>query len=229
MLSIENNSFRIIGVLDDQSTGGYMPIQAAYQLLADKEQGVYDSIILKVKDSTQLDATIEKINTRLMLSRHVTDRNKDFTISSNAQMEATRADMMNPINIFLLAIAGVSLIVGGVGVANTLFTSVLERTKEIGIMKAIGARNGDILLIFVFNAGLIGLVGGILGVAFGALLSGILPAFTGGTPLGRGDSIVSESTAILALTVSVAIGIIAGIIPAYNASKLKPADALRYE
>jgi putative ABC transport system permease protein len=131
--------------------------------------------------------------------------------------------------MFLLAIAAVSLIVGAVGVANTMFTSVLEKTKEIGIMKAIGARNKDILLIFLFNAALIGLIGGVLGVLLGMILSGAMQSLLGGTPFARGSTLVTMSSIIWALSVSVIVGIVAGIIPAYQGSKLKPVDALRYE
>ena len=131
---------------------------------------------------------------------------------------------------FLMAIAAVSLIVGAVGVANTMFTSVLEKTKEIGIMKAIGARNHDILLIFLFNSAFIGLVGGIIGIIFGSFLSLSLPSLLAGLPFGRGGAtLVSLHWIILALLVSMGVGIIAGIVPAFQASKLKPVDALRYE
>ena len=131
---------------------------------------------------------------------------------------------------FLLAIAAVSLIVGSIGIANTMFTSVLEKTKEIGIMKAIGARNQDILLIFLFNAAFIGLVGGLLGIILGTMLSGFMPALMGGLPLGRsGIAIVTFNSMAMALSVSVTVGILAGIIPAYQASKLRPVYSLRYE
>jgi putative ABC transport system permease protein len=110
-----------------------------------------------------------------------------------------------------------------------MFTSVLEKTKEIGIMKAIGARNKDILLIFLFNAAFIGLVGGIIGIILGTILSGYMPALMGGLPMSRGTAIVTINSIAMALSVSVSVGILAGIIPAYQASKLRPVDALRYE
>lgn len=229
MISIEGSAFRVVGILESQSTSIYMPIQMAYQVLDDKDNGVYDSIIVKIKDEDNLDAVIEKIENKLMLSRHVTEKDRDFTVSSNKQIQEQRAEIMASMNMFLIAIAAVSLIVGAVGIANTMFTSVLEKTKQIGIMKAIGARNKDILLIFLFNAGLIGLVGGILGIFLGALLSGSLPALMGQTFLTRGGTIVSMNSIIMAITVSFLVGMIAGIIPAYKGSRLKPVDALRYE
>lgn len=229
MLTIGSNVFRVVGILDDTSTSIYMPIQGAYQVLDDKENGVYDSIVIKIKDEDDLEAVMEKITNKLMLVRHVTTKTKDFSLSSSKLMQETRSEMMASMNLFLLALAAVSLIVGAVGIANTMFTSVLERTKEIGIMKAIGARNKDILQIFLINAGLIGLIGGIIGIILGATLSGAIPSLLGQVGFFRGGTLVSVSSVMIALSVSVGVGILAGIIPAYQASKLRPVDALRYE
>jgi len=229
MITIEENVFRIVGILDDSSTSIYMPIQMAYQVLDDKENDIYDSIVIKIKNEDQLDEVIEKIEAKLMLVRHVTERTKDFSITSSKQMQETRSEMMSSMNTFLVAIAAVSLIVGAVGIANTMFTSVLERTKEIGIMKSIGARNKDIMIIFLLNAALIGLVGGFLGIILGTILSGVLPALMGEVGMLRGGTFVAFNSIIIALSVSVIIGVASGIIPAHKASKLKPVDALRYE
>lgn len=229
MLTIEGSAFRVVGILDDASTSIYMPIALAFQVIPDKTLNQYDSFVVKVRNEDQLDATIATIEERMRLARHVTNATQDFTVSSRKEMQASRASMLSSMNAFLLAIAAVSLIVGAVGVANTMFTSVLEKTKEIGIMKAIGARNSDILKIFLFNAAFIGLVGGLIGVVFGILLSGFLPALMGGALPFRGGTFVSLNSIILALSVSVFVGIAAGSIPAYQASKLKPVDALRYE
>lgn len=227
MITIENRTFRVVGILDDQSRSIYMPIQMAYQVIGDKENGKYDTLVVKIKDEDQLDEVMAKIENKLMTSRHVTQDDKDFTVTSSKKMQEKRAEMVSSMNTFLLAIAAVSLIVGSVGIANTMFTSVLEKTKEIGIMKAIGARNNDILLIFLFNAAFIGLVGGIIGIFLGAILSYFLPSLLGDAPIS--NITVSSNSIIIALFVSVVVGILAGIIPAYQASKLRPVDALRYE
>lgn len=229
MVTIEDNVFRVVGILDDTSNSIYMPIQMAYQMLTDKTNGVYDSIVIKVKDQNTLNETISKIEKRLMIVRHVTAKNMDFSISSRMEMQQARSQMMSSMNAFLIALAAVSLIVGAVGVANTMFTSVLEKTKEIGIMKAIGARNRDILSIFLLNSALIGLVGGFLGIILGTILSGVLPALLGQVNMLRGGTFVSINSMIIAISVSVSIGLIAGFLPAYQASRLKPVDALRYE
>ncbi len=229
MTTINGSAFRVVGILDDQSNNIYMPIQMAYQVIPEKTNDIYDTLVVKIKNEDQLDEVITKIENKLMTARHVTTKNKDFSVSSRKEMQQARADTMNSMNTFLLAIAAVSLIVGSIGIANTMFTSVLEKTKEIGIMKAIGARNPDILTIFLFNAAFIGLVGGIIGIILGTILSGFMPALMGGLPMARGTAIVSLNSIIMALSVSVTVGILAGIIPAYQASKLKPVDALRYE
>ncbi len=229
MTTINGSAFRVVGILDDQSNSIYMPLQMAYQVIPEKTPGVYDTLVVKIKDENMLDEVITKIQDKLMTVRHVTQKNMDFSITSRKEMQQTRADTMNSMNTFLLAIAAVSLIVGSIGIANTMFTSVLEKTKEIGIMKAIGARNQDILLIFLFNAAFIGLVGGIIGIILGTMLSGFMPALMGGLPMARGTTLVTLNSIIMALSVSVIVGIVAGIIPAYQASKLKPVDALRYE
>ncbi|HJX05124.1 MAG TPA: ABC transporter permease [Candidatus Nanoarchaeia archaeon] len=230
-LTYENKSsiFRVVGIIDDNSNSIYIPIQMAFQVLSDKEKDEYDSITIKIEDENQLDATMAKIEKKLMLVRHVTNSTKDFSLTSSAKMEETMSEMRSTMSSFLVAIAAVSLIVGAIGIANTMFTSVLEKTKDIGIMKAIGARNRDILIIFLLNAMLIGLVGGLLGVIFGGILSGVLPALMGESGMLRGGTFVSLNSVLMALGVSVSVGLAAGAIPAYKGSKLRPVDALRYE
>ena len=133
--------------------------------------------------------------------------------------------------LFLGAIAAVSLLVGAVGIANTMFTSVLEKTKEIGTMKAIGAKNRDVLMIFLMNSAMVGFVGGIFGVILGSLLSLVFPMLGMAMMRGGGSSgvIFSPSLMIGGIALAVSIGVISGVVPAYRASKLKPVDALRYE
>jgi len=229
MVSIGGNAFRVVGVLNDQNNGVYMPIQMASTVIPDKTNGVYDDIIVRVRNVNQLNETMTAMTANLAMSRHVTGKTQDFSITSSQQLQATISSTLSAMSTFLIAIAAVSLIVGAVGVANTMFTSVLEKTKEIGIMKAIGARNHDILMIFLFNAALIGLIGGILGIILGIILSGFIPLLLAGTQFSRGGSLVTMSSIVLSLSVALFVGIIAGIVPAYQGSKLKPVDALRYE
>ena len=151
-------------------------------------------------------------------------------------MQATIGQTLSVLTIFLSAIAGISLFVGAIGIANTMFTSVLEKTGDIGIMKAIGTRNKDILAIFLLNSGLIGFVGGVGGVIVGVAASTLINSVAGisSTGGGRGMASLFSSSSISlplvfgALLFAVLIGMIAGAIPAYRASKLNPVDALRY-
>jgi len=234
-ITIEGRLFKIVGILKESGSGGddnriFMPIEQARNVIEDAGNEKIDSIVIKVKDANFVTERTSEIDSRLMLSRHVTNRTKDFTVtSSQATLERVQG-VTETFTLFLGAIAAVSLIVGAVGIANTMFTSVLEKTKEIGIMKAIGARNFDIMMIFLLNSGLVGLVGGFLGVGLGSAISFVLPNFLSGIgPGGSVRTVIPASLLIEALLISIIIGMIAGAIPAYRASKLKPVDALRYE
>jgi putative ABC transport system permease protein len=237
VLTIEEKSFKVVGILDEgtgKSSNGlsiYMPLQSAYQVLDDKTKNEYDSITVIAKDSTDIDSVVAKIEKKLDIVRHVnTIDDKDYTVISMKQILEQISSVIGLITLFLGFVAGISLFVGAVGIANTMFTAVLEKTKEIGIMKAIGARNKDIMLIFLFYSGIIGIIGGIIGVFFGIVASYLLGGGLFSTPRGDPiDTVVSLQIVLLALFISVVVGILAGMIPAYQGSKLKPVDALRYE
>ena len=131
---------------------------------------------VKAKSEDLVDTVMEDIEKKLMISRHIIQEDdRDFSVTASKSMAESVTEMMSSMTLFLGAIAAVSLLVGAVGIANTMFTSVLEKTKEIGTMKAIGAKNRDILMIFLFNSAMVGLVGGILGVMLGALVSAVFP------------------------------------------------------
>jgi putative ABC transport system permease protein len=137
--------------------------------------------------------------------------------------------MTTAISGFLAGIAGISLLVGGVGVMNTMFTSVLERTKEIGVMKAVGAKNAHVLSIFLIESGLMGLVGGIVGTVLGLGLSALASTAIGRLYDIKLIMVASPTLIIITLFGSFAIGAIAGLWPAWRASRLQVVDALRYE
>jgi putative ABC transport system permease protein len=236
VITIAGRAFRVVGILEESTGFGggdttvIMPLHSAYEILEDKTKDVYDSITVKAREGSDIDLVVEKIEKKLMIIRHVTEKEKDFTVVSMKQIQQQITDITGTITVFLGAIAAVALIVGAVGIANTMFTSVLEKTKEIGIMKAIGARNKDILFIFLFNSGLMGLIGGLIGVIFGFTISKAIPFLMPAAADGsRMVTSVSIQIVLIALTVSVSIGMISGVIPAYSGSKLRPVDALRYE
>ena len=236
VVTINGKSVRIVGILTEEGGYGdrsiYMPINVAVNLITDAKKDVFDTITVKAKSEDLVDTVMEDITDKLMISRHIVrEDDVDFSVTASKSMAESVTEMTSSMTLFLGAIAAVSLLVGAVGIANTMFTSVLEKTKEIGTMKAIGAKNRDILMIFLFNSAMVGFVGGIFGVMLGALVSALFPML--GVTLmrsGGGTSIsLSPHLMVLGLGLAVMIGVISGVVPAYRASKLKPVDALRYE
>jgi len=231
-VTIEGKSFKVVGILESGS-GVYMPISVARVILEDVGNDEFDSISVKIKDIDIVDDTVALIEKKLMFLRGILDeKKKDFSVSNPSAMQETMQETMNTMGLFLGAIAAISLLVGGIGIANTMFTSVMEKTKDIGIMKAIGAQNKDILLIFLFNSGLIGFVGGLGGVILGVFGSGLISSLVsseGGMTRMFGNTAITPELLIGALLFSIIVGMIAGAIPAYRASKLNPVDALRYD
>ena len=237
-VSLNNKTFVVVGILKEAGNGGednklIMNINSARNLLPDFEKNSFSSLIVKTTDQELVDSVLADIDAKLSIVRHTTEKTKDYTITSAKATQERIADITSTMTLFLGAIAFVSLIVGAVGIANTMFTSVIEKTKEIGIMKAIGAKNRDIMAIFLINAGLVGLVGGIIGILLGSMISSMIPSLglrlMGGAGGGGAlTTVISPSLLIYALLLSLAIGMISGAIPSYRASKLKPVDALRY-
>jgi len=234
-VTIAGKTFKVVGILTDGS-GVYIPIQTARDLFSGVGTKEFNSISVKISDVALANETVNEINQKLMLERGILQESKkDFTVSNPTATQQTIQQTLGTMSLFLGAIAAISLIVGAIGIANTMFTSVLEKTREIGIMKAIGAKNKDILIIFLMNAGMIGFVGGFGGVILGVIGSSLISSLAAGQATGGGLGRVFGATAITptlligSLLFSVIIGMIAGAIPAYRASKLRPVDALRYE
>ena len=186
-----------------------------------------DQIIVQVDDEAQIKEIAEKTKKKLLNSRDLTEKTIDFIVLTPEELLASFSSVLSIITGFLLGIAAISLLVGGIGIANTMYTSVLERTKEIGVMKSIGARNRDILLIFLIESAFLGLVGGIVGALMGLALAFI--AATGASSALGIDFKVTLSLPLLlsAISFSLLIGVISGILPAFQASKLNPVEALR--
>ena len=179
-------------------------------------------IVVAADPSYDTNTVAAEIEEELISLHHVTSTTEDFTIMTAATVQSAVASVTNTLSLFLGGIASISLIVGGIGVANTMFMSVLEQTKYIGLLKALGMRSRDVLLLFMLEAGVIGLVGGVLGVALSIGVSAILEQF--GVP-----SAITIDLVLLGLGFSVVVGLISGLVPARNAASLEPIDALRYE
>jgi len=236
-ITIEGKIFKVVGIFKEGENDNavIIPLDPARDLLEDIDEDEFTSITIKADNVDDIvNKTLPAIERKLMLSRGILkEEDRDFSVSSLLEIQSTITETLNTMSIFLGAIAAISLIVGAIGISNTMFTSVLEKTKEIGVMKAIGAKNRDILFIFLFNSGMIGFVGGIGGVIFGSVASGYIGLLVNGAGNGMGrmlgNTALSPQLLIFAFLFSIIIGMIAGAIPAYRASRLKPVDALRYE
>jgi len=182
-------------------------------------------IVVKATGGGKVDDTKEDIRA-LLLDRH--DYEEDFTVQTQNDLTATARNVSRTLTMLLGAIAGISLVVGGIGIMNIMLVSVSERTREIGIRKAVGASSSDILLQFVVEAIIVTLVGGAVGVLAGVVAARIAD----GQDFGTGSSVttvVAPWSVFVALGVSVLIGLFFGIYPAFRASRLNPIEALRAE
>ncbi|MEK6915356.1 MAG: ABC transporter permease [Nanoarchaeota archaeon] len=186
-----------------------------------------DFIEVKVKNRELIDSAEKDIEDLLRDRRNVKIGEEDFEVSTPEASLSTVNQILTGIQIFVAMIAIISIIVGSLGIVNTMTTSVLERVKEIGIMKAIGAKNSDIFYQFFIEAGLLGLVGGVVGILFGISI-GYFGTFTINSFLGASTSPqINWSLIIITFLGSFCIGAISGIIPAIRAANLKPVEALR--
>lgn len=198
---------------------GRMPL-TTYQKLFDSQGTGYTTLILEAKDPENLAQSMT--DAKEVLGNIVGDPEL-YEINVENNGAASFDSILSTLNIFVTFVAGISLFVGGIGVMNIMLVSVVERTKEIGIRKAIGATDFDILLQFLMESVILTGIGGILGIAFGLSLATLIGYFIGIVP------IFSLFTIILALTISMAIGIVFGVTPAKKAAQLNPVDALRTE
>lgn len=185
---------------------------------------IVSSIALTVSDEEQADTVVEEI-TSLLRTRHRLGPNvdNDFGIKSMQEIAETVTEATGTMTLLLGAIAAISLLVGGIGVMNIMLVSVLERTREIGIRKALGARERDIWAQFLLEAAFLTFAGGIIGVIVGWIVSYLVSS------MGLMTTLVTADIIILAVSVSVGIGLFFGFYPAWNASRLNPIEALRSE
>ncbi len=223
--------FEVVGILKKSSSFQinmvyFIPREDLEEILGIKNE--YDMIIAQVEDRDRIEEISESIKKELMRLRGLDEGEEDFTIQTPLQAISSVNTILDIINIIVAGIAGISLAVGGIGIANTMYTSILERRKEIGIMKAIGAKNSDIAQIFLIESGLLGLVGGILGAIVGISIA-FLGAGIANQALEENLFKVSISYTLIfsAIAFSFVIGALSGVLPAIQASKTNVVDALR--
>ena len=226
-ITINKVEFKIVGILEEIGNAQddnqiNIPLEAARKIFQEPER--VDTIIAQVKSSSDIPLLQEKIEKELERKRGDTN----FQVLTADQILEQINQILGIMQAVLIGIAAISLLVGAIGIMNSMYTSVLERTKDIGIMKAIGARNSDILQIFIIESGMIGLVGGLLGTALGTGMAFAIGSFS----KSAGFLLIIKIEIVVlvfGLLFAFIVGIVSGVLPAYQASKLKPVDALRYE
>jgi len=232
-LTINGEDFRVKIILNPIGNPGddrliYMSIDKARELFGIEER--VDTVIVQVEEGKDVQDMAERIRKKLFNTRGVDEKTRDFSILTPEELIEVFGVILNIITGFLVGVAAISLLVGGIGIANTMYTSVLERTKEIGIMKSIGAKNSDVFFIFVIESGLLGLVGGIFGVLIGV---GVGEAIEYIAVNQLGTTLLAVATPawlfVGSLMFAFLAGAISGSLPAVRASKINPVDALRYE
>ncbi len=230
VIRIKGVRFRIIGVTKSKGTTGFMnrddlifvPLSTSQRYLSGDDFVSY--INIRAKDSATMPVLQQQV-TNILLQRHnIADPEQaDFSIMTQADIVETASSITKTFTILLASIAGISLLVGGIGIMNMMLTTVTERTREIGLRQALGAKKNEIRLQFLAEAVMITLIGGVLGVILGWVLATAINNFA------DISTQISLSSIILAFGVSAVIGIVFGYYPASRAAGLNPIDALRYE
>jgi len=235
-IRIEGHPFRIIGVLESKGGGSFgsqdnvilVPITTAKVRLLNRERDEVDIVYVQAIDPSSVPLASEEV-AHILRTRHRTELGADdFTIFTQQDFLSVASTITSVLTIFLGGIAAISLLVGGIGIMNIMLVSVTERTREIGLRKAVGARKSDILIQFLTESSLLSLIGGIIGIIVGWLISSLIGriAASTGTPLTPN---ISLGAILLATIFSTAVGLFFGIYPANRAANLEPVEALRYE
>ena len=236
-IRINNVNFRVIGLMEEKGGSGFndqddlvlVPLNTAQRRLfpARRPDGSFrvDQILAEVISEERQDAAIAEMTLALRQSRGVTFRDEDdFTILSQDEVVGALGQITGVLTVFLGVIAGISLLVGGIGIMNIMLVSVTERTREIGLRKAVGAKRRDILWQFLTEAIILSTIGGLIGLLLGAAGAYLISALSDTL-----DATVAWNSVALAILFSVAVGLFFGIYPATRAAGLNPIDALRYE
>lgn len=229
-IQIRAITFEVVGVTETKGGSGWrnpddyiwIPLSTAQFRVTGSE--FVQTISAKVSESSSIPMAMLEIE-RVLRREHGVQpgRDNDFSIMNRKQFAESRQEATEVFTYLLAGIAGVSLVVGGIGIMNIMLVTVTERTREIGVRKALGATKGNILLQFLVESTILCLLGGMLGLALGASASALLAKYAGW------QTVVTSSSAMMAFGFSAAVGMIFGIWPAKRAADLDPIDALRYE
>jgi putative ABC transport system permease protein len=234
-IRINGDPFTVVGVLETRggTTAGssdnqiLVPLTTTRSRLVSRESSEQvDLIFVQSTDAETLDSAMNEVS-QILRSRHRSTLGvDDFEILNTASVQDAVESIFSILTIFLGGIAGISLLVGGIGIMNIMLVSVIERTKEIGLRKAMGARKKDIMIQFLVESSILSLGGGIIGILFGWLIAVLVDviAANSGTPL---NSVVTVDAILLATLFSAAVGIFFGLYPSNRAASLEPVEALR--
>jgi putative ABC transport system permease protein len=235
-IRINGQTFTILGVL--QSKGGsslgssdnqaIIPLTTARDRVIRRVGTSVDGIYLQATNAQSVTEANTQVSNIMRLRHHVAVGKEDFSVLSQQDLLTTATSITGILTAFLGGIAAISLLVGGIGIMNIMLVSVIERTREIGLRKALGARNRDIMLQFLAESSFLSLLGGLIGILLGWLISLVIGqiASASGTSL---NPAVNLNAVLLATLFSVAVGLFFGIYPARRAARLEPVEALRYE
>ena len=230
IIQIKSQLFRVVGVTKAKGGSGmldpdktvYVPVTTEMKIILG--QDYVQMFQLSVVDPKMIDQTASEIKQALIERHGITDEtNIDFSITSSKEIQETLSNITGTLTAMLAGIAGISLLVGGIGVMNIMLVSVTERTKEIGLLKAIGAKRNDILLQFLIEAVVLTITGGIIGMATGEIFSYVASIII------KIPFVFQLYPIFLAVGVCVTIGVFFGLYPSQRAAKLNPIDALKYE
>ncbi len=229
-IRLKKKRFKIIGVLEPKAStffenpnqSAYIPLKTAQQKLLGIKHVSF--IRLRVDEEKRIPQTVEEVK-KTLIERH---DEEDFSVRNTADFLDILTNVTNAIRFFLVAIAAVSLFVGGVGIMNIMLIAVKEKTREVGLRKAVGATNRDILLQFLFETVVLSILGGIIGIIGGTLLSYLISVVV--NYLGYNyDFIISPIAIVVSVFIAGIIGLLFGVAPARAAAKLNPIEALHYE
>jgi len=235
-IRINSQTFTIIGIL--KSKGGtslgssdnqiIIPLTTARDRVMQRGGTTVDGIYIQATSAQSVSEATTQVSNIMRLRHHVAVGKEDFSVLSQADLLSTATSITGILTAFLGGIAAISLLVGGIGIMNIMLVSVVERTREIGLRKALGARNRDIMAQFLAESSFLSLLGGLMGILLGWLISLII----GQIASAAGNSLnpaVSLNAVLLATIFSIAVGLFFGIYPARRAARLEPVEALRYE
>lgn len=230
---IKGRRFEIVGTLfslgnqsDDSNT--YIDLEL-YHELTGEEKGSANMAMAVIEDGEDLDKIAEKIEENLeeTRKRKIGEESRDFSVITSEKISGIANNILSIIQLAIFVFAGIAIVVGGIGITNTMFTSVRERTREIGTMKAIGAKNAAISKIFLIEAGIIGLAGGLGGTLLGIIFAKLVGLYTQTSGAFYFSAAISPALILFGLLFSFFVGCLAGFLPARQASRLSPVEALR--